>query len=428
MQKHSRKRTKGQILSSSPGKALNFPTRDERKRDVEGELREKAREWIEGMVNEELDAALGLGCGERGEGRRGYRKGRRVRTFTTGQGKHTVRFPRGAYFEVGPEGKKEWNSRIIPRYTRRTDAVEEALVASYLCGVNTRKIRHALGPLLKGAALSKSTVSRMVAKLSEHFETWRKRELSKEDIVILFLDGFHLKVRLGGKVESVPVLCATGVRPSGTRVVVSIELRTSESEAAWRAVTEDLSERGVKQPLLAVIDGSKGLRKAVKSSWPWVEVQRCTKHKLENLATHAPKRRYEDIKADYHAIVYAESEAKARVAWRRFERKWSSTCPGVVKSLREGGGELLTFYRWPRSMWKALRTTNSIERMNGEFRRRVKTQGSLPNTEAALKLLFGLLACGLVSMRRIDGWWELRTYVEAKRSAMNQKRKLDQAA
>lgn len=407
---------------------MSFPSREERKQGVEAELRAKAREWIEVMVNEELDDALGLGKGRRGEGRKGYRKGPRERSFTTSSGKHAVRFPRGAYFEACPDGKKEWNSQIVPRYARRTEEVEDGLMRSYLCGTNMRKIGRVFSALLKGAALSKSTVSRIVARLSEHFEAWRKRDLLKEDIVILFLDGFHLKVRIGGKVESIPALCATGVRRSGTRVVLAIELRTSESARAWRAVTEDLAERGVTQPLLAVIDGGKGLRKAVKSSWPWVEVQRCTVHKLENIATHAPKRRYEEIKADYRAIVYAESEARAEAAWRKFERKWKKLCPAVVKSLREGGGELLTFYRWPRAMWKALRTTNSIERMNGEFRRRVKTQGSLPNAEAAAKLLFGLLACGLIRMRRIDGWRELGAFADAKRRALNEKRALEKAA
>jgi transposase-like protein len=139
--------------------------------------------------------------------------------------------------------------------------------------------------------------------------------------------------------------------------------------------------------VLAVIDGNGGLRQGLRMSWPWIDVQRCTKHKLENLYTHAPKRHYDEIKEDYHTIIYAQDEAEARRAWRRFGSKWEKDCPGVVKSLREGGDELLTFFRYPESMWKMLRTTNWIERLNEEFRRRVKTQGSLPNTDAGLRLL-----------------------------------------
>ncbi len=105
-------------------------------------------------------------------------------------------------------------------------------------------------------------------------------------------------------------------------------------------------------------------------------------------------------------------------AWKRFEKKWSADCPDVVKSLNEGGDELLTFFKYPESMWKALRTTNCIEGLNGEFRRRVKTQGSLPNTDAGLKLLFGLFACGLISMQRIHGWRDLPAAVAQKRAQM----------
>lgn len=393
-------------------------TREERQGFLEDELREKTREWIEAMVHEELDIALGIGRYERSDERKGYRKGKRKRTFTTRGGRYEIAFPRGAYFEAVPGGKREWNSEIVPRYARRTGAVEDALVMSYLCGTNTRKIRNALGPLLEGAALSKSTVSRIVARLSEHFDAWRKRELSGEDIALVFLDGFNLKIRLGRKVSSIPVLCAIGVRMDGTKVLLALEIRTSESEAAWEAVTNDICERGVKEPVMSVLDGNKGLHKAVKNTWPWIDVQRCTKHKLENLYTHAPKRLYEEIKADYHAIVYADSEAEARAAWKRFEKKWSADCPGVVKSLNEGGDELLTFFKYPKTMHKALRTTNCIERLNGEFRRRVKTQGSMPNTDAGLKLLFGLFACGLISMQRIHGWRDLPAAVAQKRAQM----------
>jgi transposase-like protein len=380
------------------------------------------------MAIEELEGALGIGWYERGEGRLGYRKGFRRRGFTTSNGKHEMDFPRGFFFEPGPEGKKEWNSQIVPRYARRTEEVEGAVVMSYLCGTNTRRVQQALSPLLEGAALSRSNISRITARLSRHHEAWRQKDLTEDDIAILFLDGFNLKIRIGGKVEPFPVLCAIGVRTDGTKVLLALELRTSESTAAWNSLTEGLGARGVKQPVLVLIDGNEGLRNAVKTTWPWVEVQRCTTHKLRNLYTHAPKRHHDEIKRDYHAIVYARSEKKARAAWRRFERKWEETCPGVVKSLREGGDELLTFHRYPKAMWKCLRTTNCIERMNEEFRRRVKTQGSFPNSQAGPRLIFGLVASGLVRLRRIDGWKQLRKVVDAKRREMGLNKVLDKAA
>ena len=183
-----------------------------------------------------------------------------------------------------------------------------------------------------------------------------------------------------------------------------------------------------KEEFLAIVDGNKGLGKAVKTTWPWIEVQRCTNHKLQNLYTHAPKRHYEEIKADYDAIIRAKTRKTAKAAWTRFERKWEKTCPGVVTSLQEAGDDLLTFFNYPKAMWKCLRTTNCIERANEEFRRRVKTQGSFPDPAAGPRLLFGLVATSQIRFRRIDGWKQLASVVRVKRLAMGLVKPLDNAA
>jgi transposase-like protein len=127
-------------------------------------------------------------------------------------------------------------------------------------------------------------------------------------------------------------------------------------------------------------------------------------HKLRNLERKAPKHALLEIRDDFHRIVYAASAEAAHTAYVAFARTWGKRCPGVVTSLREGGDELLTFFGFPKAQWKALRSTNVIERLHGEFRRRVKTQGSLPSEQAALVLLFSLVASGQIRLRRIDGW------------------------
>ncbi len=152
-------------------------------------------------------------------------------------------------------------------------------------------------------------------------------------------------------------------------------------------------------------------------TWKSVPVQRCTVHKLRNIARKAPKHAYEEIKADYHRIVYAEDEASARAEYKAFVRKWSKTCPAVVESLEEAGDELLTFYRFPKSQWRTLRTTNAIERLNGEFRRRVKTQCSLCNENAAVVVLFSLVATGQIKLRKLDGFDRIANVVSAKLKA-----------
>jgi transposase-like protein len=140
-------------------------------------------------------------------------------------------------------------------------------------------------------------------------------------------------------------------------------------------------------------------------------VQRCCVHKLRNLERKAPKHVLDELRADFHRIVYAPSAEAARAAWTAFERARGKRCPGVLKSLQEGGAELLTFFSFPKAQWKTLRTTNSIERLNEDFRRRVKTQGALPTEDSALILLFGLMATGQITLRKLDGYTRLAAVI-----------------
>lgn len=371
-----------------------------------GELiHDAVRAAIEEAVEAELTESLGVESYERATARRGYRNGGRERTLTGPTGPAPIKVPRGI-LETSA-GSREWSSKILPRYERRLPEINEALVGAYLAGHNTRRIRGALRPLLKEAPLSKSAVSRVVATLKASFDAWRRRSLAELDVVYLYLDAFALRVRRDRRVQSVPVLGAVAVLADGHKQLVSLELCSSESTAAWKGFVQDLDQRGLKPPALCIIDGNAGLHSAVEQVWRESEIQRCVVHKLRNLERKAPQQSYEEIKEDYHAIVYAGSRQEADEAWQRFERKWSSRCPAVVATLNEGGDELLTFFHFPPSQWKTLRTTNVIERLNGEFRRRVKTQGSLPTDDAAGVLLFSLVASGQIKLRRIDGHEDL---------------------
>ncbi len=365
-------------------------------------IHQHVRVAIEAAVHEELRAALGTTPYERSEVRRGYRNGTKARTLTGPTGPVALTVPRATLFNVA--GAKEWTSTIVPRYQRRMPEVNEAIVATYLAGGNTRRIRSALQPLLKAAPLSKSAVSRVVATLKGGLEAWRTRSLADLDVIFVYLDGFALRVRSAGKVVSVPVLGVVGVLPDGQKHLLALELCGGESFASWNGCLDDLAARGLRAPVLAIIDGNAGLRRAVGLVWPRAAVQRCCVHKLRNLARKAPKHALAEIRDDFHRIVYAASADAARIAYAAFERTWTKRCPGVVTSLREGGDELLTFFTFPKAQWKTLRTTNVIERLHEEFRRRVKTQGSLPSEDAALILLFSLVVSGQIKLRRIDGW------------------------
>jgi putative transposase len=369
-------------------------------------LRGRIREVIWELAKAELTEVLAAERHQRNDNRRGYRNGKRERSISTGFGKTLIELPRARLIESGEE--KEWQSRLIERYQRRARSVDSALLGCYLSGANGRRIRGALSPLLRGAPLSKSAISRVVGRLQALFSQWRERSLKAESVVFLYLDAIALRVRVANKVVSAPVLVALGVKADGQKVVLDLELMQSESGECWGGFVEGLVHRGLKRPCLVIIDGNKGLRAAVNQNWPGTQVQRCTVHKLRNLERHVPRHALEEVKSDYHRIVQAECVDQARKAYREFVLKWKKLAPKVVVSLEEGGEELLTFYSFPNSQWKSLRTTNAIERLNGEFRRRVKTQGSLPSAQAAELLLFGLIISGQIHMRRIDGWRELK--------------------
>jgi putative transposase len=366
-------------------------------------IHQHVRAAIETAVHEELRAALRTSPDERRDVRRGYRNGVRERTLTEPTGPVALTLPRATLFSGAGE-TKEWMSRIVPRYQRRMPEVNEAVVATYLAGGNTRRIHGALQPLLKAAPLSKSAVSRVVATLKNGLEAWRTRSLADLDVIYVYLDGFALRVRSAGKVVSVPVLGVIGVLPDGHKHLLALDLCGGDSFSAWKGCLDDLVARGLRVPMLCIIDGHAGLRRAVGLVWPRAAVQRCCVHKLRNLERKAPKHALAEIRDDFHRIVYAATADAACTAYTAFERTWAKRCSGVVTSLREGGDELLTFFRFPKAQWKALRTTNTIERLHEEFRRRVKTQGSLPSDDAALVLLFSLVASGQIKLRRIDGW------------------------
>ena len=374
---------------------------------IEVAMRQRIRETIEAVVQQELEGVLGAMKSARvGDARQGYRHGTRARTLTTSLGPTAIAMPR-ARVHHADETSREWRSATVRRYQRRTTRVDEAILGVYLAGGNTRRIKGALAPLLRGGPLSKDAVSRLVGRLREDFETWRARDLATEDIRYVFMDGWYPKVRIGGRRERVPVLVTLGVRANGERVVLDMRLVGEESAASWTEVVASLTTRHLARPILAVIDGNPGLTSALRSHWPGIAIQRCTAHKLRNLQAKAPARLREELTEDYRRMIYGETVTAVEQARTRFTKKWRLRCPAVVESLEEAGDELFTFLRFPSSQWKALRTTNALERINEEFRRRTKTQASLPSQDSVLLLLFGLLRSGQVKLRALVGYHDM---------------------
>jgi transposase-like protein len=284
-------------------------------------------------------------------------------------------------------------------------------------------VKRALGALFKGA-IGKDVVSRVWRKVKADWEAWTRRDLAEEDIVRLILDGSVVRVRLDRKATNISLLVVLGIRRDGQKVLLAVRnmgeagsrfqrrsrwnsQRGGESEAAWRGVLDDLIARGLRTPEFLIIDGAAGLEKALGALWPDVPTQRCTVHKHRNLLAHAPEPLHDEISADYNDMIYAKTAKEIEVRRRAFLRKWRLKCRAVAQSLEEAGDRLFTFTRLPASQWKSARTTNAIERLHEEFKRRIKTQTVLPSAETAAMLFWALLASGQITMRKVDGWQTL---------------------
>ena len=380
---------------------------------IEFGVRSRVRDFIETMMEEELEAVLSRPRygrvaptaskeAGRAEAASGHRHGHRSRTLLGTFGPVEVAMPR-ARLNTPDGGTTEWKSKALKAYQRRTVAADAVIAATYLAGTNTRRVRRALTALF-GGAVSKDTVSRTWRKVKTDWDAWNTRSLADEPIVRLILDGTVVRVRLDRKATSISLLVVLGVRADGQKVLLAIKNMGGESAEAWRSVLDDLTRRGLQRPEFLIVDGAAGLDRAIAAVWDGVPVQRCTVHKHRNLLAHAPERLHEEITADYNDMIYAETSQQIEARRKAFIRKWRVKHRAVADSLEEAGARLFSFTRLPPEQWKSARTTNAIERLHEEFKRRIKTQTVLPSAETAAMLFWALLASGQINMRKVDGW------------------------
>jgi putative transposase len=382
---------------------------------IETEVRDRARGFIEELIRGELDAVLARPRYVRSRkadakgaaGVTGHRHGSRRRSLTGTFGPIEMAVPR-ARLNAADGKTTEWKSRTLRAYQRRTLAADALIAGCYLAGTNTRRVRRALAALFAGA-VGKDTVSRVWRKMKSDWDAWNARALAEEPIVRLILDGTVVRVRLDRKATAISLLVVVGVRADGQKVLLAVKAMGGESAEAWRAVLDDLIRRGLRRPELLIVDGAPGLEGAIAAVWDGVPVQRCTVHKHRNLLAHAPERLHEEITADYNDMIYAATREEVETRRKAFIRKWRLKHRAVADSLQEAGDRLFTFTRLPPSQWRSVRTTNAIERLHEEFKRRIKTQTVLPSADTAAMLFWALLASGQINMRKVDGWQTLAT-------------------
>src|SRR5881398_661935 len=385
---------------------------------IEAGLRDRAREFLQAMFEGELDrvlarlryvrrAKLPRGGSQGAAGVIGHRHGHRSRSLLGTFGRIEIEVPR-ARLNTADGKTAEWRSQTLRAYQRRTLAADALIASTYLAGTNTRRVRRALAALF-GGAVGKDTVSRVWRKVKSDWDAWNARSLAEEPIMRLILDGTVVRVRLDRKATSISLLVVLGVRADGQKVLLAIKSMGGESAEAWRTVLGDLIKRGLRRPEFLIVDGAPGLDKAITAVWDGVPVQRCTVHKHRNLLAHAPERLHEEITSDYNDMIYATTPEEIAARRKAFIRKWRLKHRAVAESLEEAGDRLFTFARMPPSQWRSLRTTNAIERLHEEFKRRIKTQTVLPSADTAAMLFWALLASGQINMRKVDGWQTLAT-------------------
>ena len=281
---------------------------------------------------------------------------------------------------------------ILPRYLRRSKDVDQGVLEMFLAGVSTRRVREVLKPLMGEPTLSASTVSEITKVLDQQVNEFHQRSISDE-YVYLIADGVYLKAKSPVHSRRRCVLVVYGIKADGTQELIDFRLaRNGESQAAWECLLTSLRNRGLQglHLQLAVLDGNKGLWNALDMVWPDVPRQRCWAHKLRNVANHLPKRFQKDCMNQARDIYNAENYAAAVRAYKRWEKAWKPKAPTAVACLEQDLEDLLQFFQCPKEMRVKLRTTNMIERVFREVRRRTRPMSCFTNTQSVERIIYAI--------------------------------------
>jgi putative transposase len=344
-------------------------------------VKESVGKYLSYLMESELTFHLGRERYERQGKGINYRNGGYTRRFTLkGIGEIALNVPR--------DRAGKFKTAIIPRSKQYEDRIREDLSLMYLSGVSTRTLSLITKRLI-GRKLSHEEISKAIRSLTEGIEEWRNRDLSHESIKYLFLDGVIFTMRLNGRIEKVPVLVAIGVTESNHKLVLGLQSGDKESASCWREFIKDLKRRGIdgSRVTLGIMDGLPGLEKVFKDEFQNSKTQRCQVHVARNVLAKVSRKNKKDVADDMRSVFYASSKAKALQFYEEFRSKWDKEFPSAVKSLDNSIESCLTFFSFPEEEWISLRTSNIIERLNKEFKRRTKPMEIVAGENACYRLL-----------------------------------------
>jgi transposase-like protein len=368
---------------------------EEIRQDLRAMLRGAIRAGLEVVLAEELERLVGADWYERVAGRRDRRNGAYVRRLLTSLGEIELTVPR-------TRGSGSVNA-VVGRYRRRTAEVDALLTSAYVNGVSARKAGD-LTAALMGERVSRSTVSRVAKGLDAQVAALQRAPITGAH-PYLYLDGTFLHARWARSVENVSALVAYAVGPDGHRRLLGVSLGAEESEASWATLLEQLLRRGLTGVQLVIADEHAGLAAAVRRFLPEVERQRCTVHLLRNVLTRVPARLRPRVVREVAALFHAKSLTAARQRLAELRARWDKELPEAMACLQDGFAAATVFYGFPPAHWKKIRTTNGLERLHGEIKRRIRAVGAFPDRASALRLITAVAL-------KVAAIWQDRRYVD----------------
>jgi putative transposase len=379
---------------------------------IREDVKETVGQYLSTLMDAELTHFMGRGRYERKQICNNHRNGSYERRYTLkGVGQVAVKVPR--------DRNGEFKTQVIPRSKQYEDALRKDLCGMFLAGVSTRTLS-LLSERLIGRPISACEVSKCSAQLSEAVEAWRERDLTGEPIKYMFVDGTLFSMRIGRSVSKEPVLVAIGVTEAGCRTVLGLQAGDKESATSWRQLFKDLKRRGLdgSKVELGIMDGLSGLETVFRQEFPNARAQRCQVHVARNILAKVPKKLKLAVADDVRSIFYASSKTKALGFFTEFKQRWEKDLPSAVTCLERSLESCLTYLQFPEEEWVCLRTTNVIERVNKEFKRRTRPMEILAGERSCYTLLafvclkmeirwrskpIGKIPCNLPFMKKAAG-------------------------
>ncbi len=380
--------------------------------DFAGYCRLAAQAMLQLAVEEEAAEFIGRTAYERLGGKRTtYRNGYKRRKVLTGEGAIQLAIPQTR------NGRKRFQTAILRPFQRRSEMLDALIPQLFVKGLSVRDVSDAFGSVLQEQGVSAATASRVAQAIREDFETWRSRSLSSEDVLYFFVDGMYLKLH-PDQPEKQPILIAYAILWSGRKVLLHVGLGDRESYEACLGFLRDMAERGLSAPLLYCSDDCPGLRKALKTMWPQSLTQKCQAHKLRNILSKLPRGAQEEFTKRIHDVFWArdyeEGLAKGEELIERHRRRYPHAMECLAKSLEE----CLTCLKVPYRHRIRVRTTNSLERLIEEGRRRTKVMGPMAGETAGLSLIHAVLMDASKRWKGIDMSSYIRQKLEALRATL----------